>query len=211
MAERTSAPGRPRSSEASERILRATVELLAEGGAAGVSVDAVAARAGVSRPTVYRRWKDRTELIAAAVREAFAQANPEAPDTADPLADLVTVLSNTIRLLTGTSLGRVIAGLVSELPRSPELAAALRAVERERREILHEVLRRAEEQGRLRLTDVGLAIEVLLGPVYLRLLVTGDPVPSDLAAELAALVVATTGSGPLPERPQEIDNDGREP
>ncbi|MDH2390610.1 helix-turn-helix domain containing protein [Streptomyces sp. HNM0663] len=58
-------PGRPRSSEASGRILRATVELLAEGGTAGVSVDAVAARAGVSRPTVYRRWKDRTELIAA--------------------------------------------------------------------------------------------------------------------------------------------------
>jgi AcrR family transcriptional regulator len=189
VTERTSAPGRPRSSEASGLILRATVELLAESGAAGVSVDAVAARAGVSRPTVYRRWKNRTELIAAAIRDAFAQANPEAPDTADAWADLVTVLSNTIRLLTGTDLGRVLAGLVSELPRSPELATALHLVERERRQILRQVLQRAEEQDRLRLTDMDLAVDVLLGPVYLRLLVTGDPVPSELAAQLATLVV----------------------
>jgi AcrR family transcriptional regulator len=189
VTERTPAPGRPRSGEASVRILRATVELLADGGAAGVSVDAVASRAGVSRPTVYRRWKNRTELIAAAIRDAFAQANPEAPDTADAWADLVTVLSNTIRLLTGTDLGRVLAGLVSELPRSPELATALHLVERERRQILRQVLQRAEEQDRLRLTDMDLAVDVLLGPVYLRLLVTGDPVPSELAAQLATLVV----------------------
>ncbi|MGW0824865.1 TetR/AcrR family transcriptional regulator [Streptomyces sp. NPDC002845] len=189
MPERTSAAGRPRSGEASVRILRATIELLADSGAAGVSVDAVASRAGVSRPTVYRRWKNRTELIAAAIRDAFAQANPEAPDTADVWADLVTVLSNTIRLLTGTDLGRVLAGLVSELPRSPELAAALHMVERERRQILRQVLQRAEEQDRLRLTDMDLAVDALLGPVYLRLLVTGDPVPGELAAQLATLVV----------------------
>ncbi|MEU8520792.1 TetR/AcrR family transcriptional regulator [Streptomyces sp. NBC_01216] len=187
------AAGRPRSGEASVRILRATVELLAAGGAAGLSVEAVAARAGVSRPTVYRRWQDRTELIAAAVRDAFARANPEAPHTADPAADLVTVLSNTIRLLTGTDLGRVIAGLVSELPREPGLAAALHEVERERRLILREVLDRARQQGRLRPADVDLAVDMLLGPVYLRLLVTGDPVPVSLAEELAAAIVT-----PLP-------------
>ncbi|MFJ3974638.1 TetR/AcrR family transcriptional regulator [Streptomyces sp. NPDC090021] len=190
MSERRPAPGRPRSDEASARILRATVELLAESGAANVSVDAVAGRAGVSRPTVYRRWKDRTELIAAAVRDAFAQTNPEAPHTVDPLADLVTVLSNTMRLLTGTELGRVIAGLVSELPRSPELATALREVERERREVLRQVLRRAEERNRLRPADVELAVDLLLGPVYFRLLITGDPVSRELATELAELVVA---------------------
>ncbi|GAB3170297.1 TetR/AcrR family transcriptional regulator [Myceligenerans halotolerans] len=194
MSEPAQAPGRPRSGEASARILRATVELLAESGAAGVSVDAVAVRAAVSRPTVYRRWKGRTELIAAAVRDAFAQANPEPPHTADPLADLVTVMSNTVRLLTRTELGRVIAGLVSELPRSPELAAALREVERGRREILREVLRRAEEQQRLRTPDVELAVDLLLGPVYLRLLITGDPVPAQLATQLAELVV-----GPPPD------------
>ncbi|MFE0645527.1 TetR/AcrR family transcriptional regulator [Streptomyces sp. NPDC058877] len=189
MGERASAAGRPRSDEASARILRAAVELLAEGGAAGVSVDAVAVRAGVSRPTVYRRWKDRTELIAAAVRHSFAAANPEAPHTADVRADLVTVLSNTVRLLTGTELGRVIAGLVSERPRSPELAAALHEVERERRTILRQVLRRAEEQGRLRLSDAELAVDLLLGPVYLRLLVTGDPVSEGLVRELVEVVV----------------------
>ncbi|MFE0698719.1 TetR/AcrR family transcriptional regulator [Streptomyces sp. NPDC058872] len=189
MAERASAAGRPRSDEASARILRAAVELLAEGGAAGVSVDAVAVRAGVSRPTVYRRWKGRTELIAAAVRHSFALANPEAPHTADVRADLVTVLSNTVRLLTGTELGRVIAGLVSERPRSPELAAALHEVERERRTILRQVLRRAEEQGRLHLPDVELAVDLLLGPVYLRLLVTGDPVSEGLVRELVEVVV----------------------
>ncbi|MBN0043238.1 TetR/AcrR family transcriptional regulator [Streptomyces actuosus] len=195
MGERRPAPGRPRSDEASARILRATVELLAESGAAGVSVDAVAGRAGVSRPTVYRRWKDRTELIAAAVRDAFARTNPEAPHTADLRADLVTVLSNTMRLLTGTELGRVIAGLVSELPRSPELAAALREVERDRREVLRQVLRRAQEQNLLRSADVELAVDLLLGPAYFRLLITGDPVSPELAVELAEVVVAP----PYPE------------
>ncbi|MFE9256101.1 TetR/AcrR family transcriptional regulator [Streptomyces sp. NPDC006879] len=191
MAEPSPSPaaGRPRSSEASARILRATVELLAHSGAGGVSVEAVAARAQVSRPTVYRRWADRTQLIAAAVRDAFAQVNPSAPSTPDPATDLITVLTNTIRLLVGTDLGRIIAGLVGEIPRSPELADALHEVERERRQILHQILCRAENQGRLRTPDPDLAVDVLLGPVYLRLLVTGDPVPEALARELAALVI----------------------
>lgn len=189
--------GRPRSTEASARILAATVALLAERGAAGVSVEAVAARAGVTRPTVYRRWRNRTELIAAAVRDRFAEANPEAPHTGDPAHDLVTVLTATVRLLTGGPLGRVIGELVPELPRSPELAEALHAVERDRRRVLYAVLDRLHAAGRLRTPDADTAVDALLGPVYFRLLLTGDAVGEPLVRDLVALVVREDAGRPV--------------
>lgn len=183
-------PGRPRDAAVDRRVREAAIALLAEGGYAALTVEAAAARAGVGRPTIYRRWHDRSALAVDAVEAAFAEANPTVPDTGDPRADLVTLLANTITLLTASPLGAVVRGLVPELDRAPDLAAAVRAFERRRRGLLLAALDRAAAAGLLRpgLTS-NCAVELLLGPVYLRLLVTRDPLaPGDAAALVDAVL-----------------------
>lgn len=83
-------PGRPRSAAAHEAILDATRALLIEGGYAGVSMDKVAANAGVGMQTVYRRWPSKAPMVAEAVMQAYAVADFTLPDTGDTVEDLRT-------------------------------------------------------------------------------------------------------------------------
>jgi AcrR family transcriptional regulator len=82
--------GRPRSAAAHEAILKATRALLIEGGYGAVSVDKVAANAGVGMQTVYRRWPSKGPLVAEAVMQAYALADFTLPDTGDVVEDLRT-------------------------------------------------------------------------------------------------------------------------
>jgi AcrR family transcriptional regulator len=144
----------------------------------------------VARPTIYRRWPSRQALVVAAVERAFRAANPGPPHTPDVRADLIQLLGNTIDLLAATPVGAVIRALVPELERSPELAGAARALERRRRALLLELLERAASAGRLRpeLTPA-IALELLRGPIYFRLLVSRDPLERSLAEVLVDAVL----------------------
>ncbi|OBH95858.1 TetR/AcrR family transcriptional regulator [Mycobacterium sp. E2733] len=93
-----SRPGRPRSAAAHEAILDATRALLVESGYVGVSMDKVAARAGVGTQTVYRRWPSKAPLVAEAVMHAYAQADFTLPDTGDTVADLRTWMHSSAAL-----------------------------------------------------------------------------------------------------------------
>jgi AcrR family transcriptional regulator len=87
--------GRPRDPSRGEAILKATIELLAEVGYEGTSIDAVAARAGVSKPTIYRRWPDgKEQLVSAAV--ASCKEDAPVPDTGTLRGDLVALLEHMI-------------------------------------------------------------------------------------------------------------------
>jgi len=131
-------------------------------------------------------------MVVAALARAFDAANPAAPDSGDVRADLVALIGNTIDLLMTTPLGAVIRALVPELDRSPALARAVHAFERRRRDLLLAVLGRATGAGLLRqgLTPA-LAVELLLGPVYFRLLVSRDPLDRALAAAIVDAVRVT--------------------
>jgi AcrR family transcriptional regulator len=167
------APGRPRSTEADDAILEAAIELFAETGFEGLSVEAVAARAGVGKSTVYRRYSCKVELVAAACR-AYADLGSEPPDTGSLRADLRALTATLVRVLTTTPVGRVIPTLVADQARIPELAAEQRALVQEKRRRHRTVVERAVGRGELRDdVDPELVIDAVVGPVFYRFLVSG--------------------------------------
>ena len=181
--------GRPRSVEADEAIRAATVELLAADGYANLTMSGVAARAGVSTATLYRRWRSKLDLVVD-VLGARAEETP-VPDTGSLEGDCRAVLHALVGKARTSQMTRLMAGLVGELGKNPELAAALRThLIGPRRVALNEVFARADRRGELRPdVDVNVAADLLFGPLYHRLLVTGEPVTARVADKLTDLVV----------------------
>jgi AcrR family transcriptional regulator len=176
---------RPRSEAVDRAILDAAVEVLVRDGYGALSIEAVAAEAGVGRPTIYRRYPSRVELLEAAVSRAFESANPEVPDTGDAREDLRILLANTLRMLRDTPMGQVIRELVPALPRDEALRRMAREVDRGRRKLMRAAIERGVSRAELAASlDVELVTDALLGAVYLRFLVTGRPLPNRLPGDL---------------------------
>jgi AcrR family transcriptional regulator len=163
--------GRPRSEDADRAILDSAFSLLAEQGYSGMTVEAVAVRAGVGKATIYRRWPSKAELTFDALDRIPAIPDPERESLR---ADLVTWLGDLRENLAST--GPVLAALVGERPRHPELAKLIDAWVDDRRKGLVTLLRRGVDRGELPAdTDVNLAIDLLTGPIVGRVLFTGSP------------------------------------
>jgi AcrR family transcriptional regulator len=175
------AAGRPRSEDREREIMAAALEALVAEGYDGMSVEGVAARAGAGKATVYRRWRNKAELVADAIRE-HACRDIELPDTGDARADLRAFL----RDLQGSFEdfeGKLIAVFTAERMRHPDLAAAFDArFVSQRRAYLETIVRRAIERGELPAdTDVELLAEV--GPAILlhQFVKGGGKLPDDVA------------------------------
>src|SRR5436305_9467191 len=106
-------------------ILDATRELLADGGVRELTVERVAARAGVAKTTIYRRWHGKDEL-ALAVLIDMVETVVATPDLGDTRKELIVFVDNAVKILGSTLMGRVMQGLVSELATNPKLARAFR-------------------------------------------------------------------------------------
>jgi AcrR family transcriptional regulator len=175
----------PRGARSDKAILDATRELLAEGGVRKLTVEGVAARSGVAKTTIYRRWRGKNELALAVMIDMVEQVIAT-PDLGDTRAELVSFVDAAVRILESTLMGRVMQGLVSDLAADPALATAfqervvaMRIAEADR------LLARGIERGDLRPdTDVELAHEFLFGPVYYRLLLSGAPLDAGLAGRV---------------------------
>jgi AcrR family transcriptional regulator len=159
--------------------------VLAERGYHATTLDEIAARAGSSKPTIYRRWTGKPHVVAEAVRHALARANPAIPHTADPRADVRTVLQNVIDALTRTPFGSAVRTLLDAAEAEPELASCLAEVERDRRAVLRAVLTRAMPPT----ADLELEIDLLLGAIYFRFLVRRTPIPRRLADTLVVRLI----------------------
>src|SRR5580692_8228821 len=96
--------GRPRSAEADRAILAATADLLAERGLAAMSIEEIAARAGVGKATIYRRWSSKGLLALDAFVDSFREQQPQ-PDTGTLRGDLIAALTSWVRAVTETSMG----------------------------------------------------------------------------------------------------------
>lgn len=161
--------GRPRSVRLHEAIVHATMDLLAEVGLSGLTIEGVAARADVSRPTVYRWWRSKAELAAEAVG-TIADHLP-VPDTGSTRKDLIALLEGIAEALSGSRAGSIERNLLPEIPRNPELFRALHATLRSRRASITHVLARGIERGELRRDlDPELAFDMLVAPVHFRFL-----------------------------------------
>ena len=168
--------GRPRSSETEQAILQATRELLVEAGVQGLTVEKVAARAGVAKTTIYRRWRDKDELALAVVLDMVEQV-VQLPELGDTREELLAFVNAAVEVLGSTLMGRVMQGLVSDLATDPELARAFRErVVSVRDAEVERLVERGIARGDLRAdTDPMTAHDLLIGPVYYRLLLTGQP------------------------------------
>jgi AcrR family transcriptional regulator len=153
-----------------DAILRAVLDLVAEHGVSGLTVDAVAARAGVGKQTIYRHWGSRARLIHTAI-SCMADVD-EIPDTGSLRGDVIALLDQLVAFLARSDAGRVLPSLIDAAERDEELAE-LRAVNTaQRRATFEHVLRRAIERGELAAdVDLELLIDLLAGPFFYRRLV----------------------------------------
>lgn len=185
--------GRPRDAAVDRRILEATIESLAEDGYDELSIEGVAARAGVGKTTVYRRWPSKVPLVVDALAHTHMRvpAVGSIPEDATTREALRRILEGLIKLVRTDPADRILAGLVHQCSRSPELAEAMRdAVLTKRRAVVFGLIERGIERGELRPDlDVELVADVLGGPIFMRILLTGAPVKPRLAREIVDLVL----------------------
>ena len=186
--------GRPRDVAMDGAILRAAIELLSEVGYARLTVAEVARRAGVSKPAIYRRWAQKSQLVVEAMVTQMPTRVP--PDTGSTSGDLLALTNQLLTTLTKTPMGRVLPGLVAEMAADPDLAASYRGLVIEPTRMLW---RAAVEAGIARGdlaadTDVELVLDVLAGPLYVRVLITGDTIDPDFARAGVDLVLARYGT-----------------
>lgn len=182
-------PGRPRSAEADAAIRQATIDLLAEEGYANLTMSGVAATAGVSTATLYRRWRSKVDLVVD-VLSVKSEERP-LPDTGTLRGDCRAWLRQLVDGMRETTSGPLMAGLVGEIGRNPELADALRTtLIGPRRAAFVELLERAERRGELRAgVDHELVIDMLSAPIYHRVLFTGAPISRGLADKVVDMVL----------------------
>jgi AcrR family transcriptional regulator len=176
--------GRPRRASASTAIVDATLELLAERGFQAATIEAIAARAGVGRNTIYRRWSSKEELIADALQELISDL-----DIREKGDDVYVLLLEWIRDLArvfGDPLyGRILPAVLGELQRNPAFARVYaERVVQPRYEALVRLLRRATERGELRRgADVEQIADLLAAPPFVRFLPVGLPPVTEGYAE----------------------------
>jgi AcrR family transcriptional regulator len=192
------AVGRPRDERADRAIVAATLELMAEGGVRDLRMDEVADRAGVGRATVYRRYRSKNALVSGAVSTLVSEI--AIPDTGSTRADLLALMGQAIELYSGSLASRLMPSLVEEARRNPELANTIRNdFLRGRRAALSAVLDRGIRRGDLRRDlDLELALDVLGGAIFYRLLVTGGAIDRRLAEGVVELIMrgfAPTNTG----------------
>jgi AcrR family transcriptional regulator len=181
--------GRPRAPEVDDAILGAALRLLAERGYAGLSLDRVAAAAGVGKPTLYRRWSSKADLTTAALAHRI-DVERQASDRVSTERALTFLLTNLReRLLRANSMA-LVGTLLAEEKRTPELIGLFRErIWRRRSTMLREVLERGRVRGEIRAeADVEATIDLLIGSIYARYL-SGAGVPKSWPERIVALVL----------------------
>ena len=186
--------GRPRDPEMDQAILVATIELLSEVGYVRVTVAEVARRARVSKPAIYRRWSQKSQLV---VEAMVTQMRPgKDNDSGSAAGDLLVLTEQLIDILTRTPLGRVLPGLVAEMAADPVLAANYRdLIIKPNQSQWRAAIERGIERGEFSAeTDVDFVLNTLAGPLYFCLLITGEPIDAGYARMAVDLVLARYGA-----------------
>lgn len=174
-----------RSERARHAILSAAFELCREQGFAKVTMEGIAKQAGVGKQTIYRWWPSKAAVLEEALNEQVGTVT-DFPDTGDVRKDLRTQMNGVARLFTSEAFVPYV-GLIAAAQGDPELAKSLVATVVEPRvRACRDRLRKAQEQGEIREgIDLEVAVEILYGPLYYRLLLHTRP-PS--AAQVKAIL-----------------------
>ena len=178
--------GRRRSERSHQAIITATRELLVERGYPGVTIEGIAARAGVGKQTIYRWWPSRAALVLEAYLSSADVVTPPAA-ARTVREDVRALLGWLIAVLREPTGGHVVAGLVADIQHDIDLAEGFhRDVVPARREAMLSALDRGRERGEIRMdADLELAVDALHGAVFYRLLLSGEVLDDDFASRLA--------------------------
>jgi AcrR family transcriptional regulator len=188
--------GRPRSAAAHAAILDAVIPMIQAVGYDAFSLEKLAARAGVGKASIYRRWASK-EDVAVEAAHRFVAAIPT-PDTGSLRGDLTAVLASDATLQSDPQTRPLLSSLFAVMARSPRMAEAVRGgFVAAREQALVAVLERARARGEARADlDVGLAVQLCAGPLLYRTLVDGVPTDPAVVERLVELIL-----GGLPGRP----------
>lgn len=180
--------GRPRSGTAHRAILDAARAELVEHGFTRLRLEHVAERAGVGKATIYRRWPSK-EALAGELLSELATPHIGVDDMGDTRTELRLCVQHPLEAIRDTPFGPVIRALMSQIAGNPTLGDPFRAtIVRARRDEIARVIARGIERGDLRQdADVDVATELLVGPVYFRLVFGGD-LSDDFARRIAEAV-----------------------
>jgi AcrR family transcriptional regulator len=183
------------SARTDKAILDATRALLDEVGVRGLTVEGVAARSGVGKASIYRRYRGKEELALSLLGD-WNESVRAPRDLGDTRKELTWFARTAVDLLGSSQTGGLIRGLVSDLATNPDLGRAYREMVVEPRVAdLTTIVERGIERGDLRPdTDVRQAHELLIGPIYYRLLFSGAPLDKDVAPRVADAVLRTFGT-----------------
>jgi len=190
---------RPRSAESHAAILQAALELVVEDGLRGTTIEGIAARAGVGKATIYRRWKTKEELFIEALR-TVAFPLPD-PDTGSLRGDVEAIIAFNLEHATRNA-ALLMPRLMVEAADDPDLFAVMQDVLVEpRRAVLRTILRRGVERGEVRDdVDPEAAIDLLIGPFIYAVLVTGADLREVAARMQPVLNVALASLAPARPR-----------
>ena len=184
--------GRPRSEEAHQAILDATLELLVEVGFSGLTVEGVASRAGVGKATIYRRWASKIPLIV----EAFGQLPGfQDCDTGSLAEDLKQMLKRYLEVFNTTALSAVLPSLAGERFHNPELSVLFEPVSKNRRQPLLAAFDRARERGEIPSDiNIELAADLVVGPIAVALFFKGGRLKPEMVTPMVDLALAGLGT-----------------
>jgi AcrR family transcriptional regulator len=195
------ATGRPRSQDCRKKTLRAAETLLLRDGFARMSVEAIAQLAGVSKATIYRWWPNKASVVMEALLQS-TEAELFVPASPFPEEELITRIRRTVSLFRSPK-GRIIASLIAEAQSDPEIGQAYRTLLLEpRRLALSAAIQRGIAAGIFsRGIDMTLAIDILYGPLYQRLLLGHAPLDAAFERDYPPIAVAALrGCAPAAER-----------
>ncbi len=178
-------PGRPRSEERGQAILDAALELVAEVGYDGLSMDALAERARASKATIYRHWSGKAEIVAEAVRCRAEETMEIVPDTGSLRGDLLELLTHSCEVLAAED-GALMAAVLWAMRTDPVLADLMRAhMVDGKRDVVREIVERSIARGECpAATNAVSAAEVMPAMVMSRLLFTGEPLDETFCVHL---------------------------
>jgi AcrR family transcriptional regulator len=186
--------GRPRDPAVDKALVKATLDILEQQGYAGLSMLGVAKRANVSPATLYRRWSSKEDLVAAAVLTLSPPVEP--PDTGNIYDDLRIVMQQRAKAMRSGE-GRVLIGLMAEMVRNPKAFDAVKQrLTQSNLQVVTDLLLRAMDRAEIPRTDIDLALDVVTGPFWAKL-IAGTPPSERLVNDLLPMVVAALKAAPV--------------
>ncbi|WP_222854279.1 TetR/AcrR family transcriptional regulator [Fodinicola acaciae] len=181
--------GRRRNEAARQAILDAAADLLGQPDGAAVTIDMIAAAAGVGKQTIYRWWPSKGAVLLEAMTD-LARASAPTPDTGSLASDLKTFVSSTFRAAGAEPAASRLRAVLAEAQRDAHAGALLREFTGRRRDELHGILSRAAARGEIAAgTDLELVVDQIYGVLWYRLMISRAPLTVRVAGRLTSALL----------------------